>query len=338
MIMEETAHNQSENGIETPRRLLVAAPRGFCAGVDRAVAAVELALQANGPPVYVRRQIVHNRHVVDRLIASGVVFVEELAEVPAGSVVVLSAHGVAPEVRRAAHERDLRVIDATCPLVTKVHLEAHLYAKRGLSVLLIGHAGHDEVLGVMGELPGAVQLISSVADARSVQVPVPERVGVLMQTTLSVDDSREILTALQRRFPALVVPAVDDICYATQNRQRAVRAIAARAELVIVLGSANSSNARRLCEVAQSCGAAACLVDEIGAVNGTLLGRALVAGLTASASTPEWIVQQAIVQLASHGFGEIEEVVIAEERVSFAPPHVMEAPFIPVHAVRSAAS
>ena len=322
---------------QTPKRLLLAGPRGFCAGVDRAVSTVELALRTCGAPVYVRRQIVHNSHVVNRLAAGGAVFVEELSEVPPGAVVVFSAHGVAPDVRRTAAERNLSIIDATCPLVTKVHAEAHVYFRRGLSVLFIGHAGHDEVTGVLGELPGVIKLVGSVGDAEAVQVPDPDRVAVLMQTTLSLDDSGEILAALRRRFPLLVVPKVDDICYATQNRQRAVRAIAARSDLVIVLGSHNSSNAHRLCEVAESAGAATRLVDDIDSVELSLLAESRTAGLTASASTPEWIVQEAIAKLAAHGFREIEEVVVATEEVSFAPPHGVDPCFLPIGEVRSVA-
>lgn len=321
---------------ETPKRLLLAGPRGFCAGVDRAVSTVELALRICGPPVYVRRQIVHNRHVVNRLAAGGAVFVEELSDVPRGAVVVFSAHGVAPEVRRTAAEQNLAVIDATCPLVTKVHAEAHVYSRRGLSVLFIGHAGHDEVAGVLGELPGVIKLVGSAGEAEAVQVPDPDRVAVLMQTTLSLDDSREILAALRSRFPLLVVPKVDDICYATQNRQRAVRAIATRSDLVIVLGSSNSSNAHRLCEVAGSMGAATRLVDDIDSVEPALLTGSRTAGLTASASTPEWIVQESIAKLAAHGFREIEEVVVATEEVSFATPPGVDPSFLPVREVRSA--
>jgi 4-hydroxy-3-methylbut-2-enyl diphosphate reductase len=324
------------NAIQTPKRLLLAAPRGFCAGVERAVKTVELALQICGPPIYVRKQIVHNQHVVNRLMARGAVFVEELSEVPANSFVVFSAHGVAPHVHRSAKERSLEVIDATCPLVTKVHLEAQTYHRRGLSVLLIGHAGHDEVVGVLGELPTVIKLVSSAQEATSVQVHDPARVGVIMQTTLSLDDSSEILAVLRQRFPALVVPAIDDICYATQNRQGAVRAIATRSDLVIVLGSPNSSNANRLKEVAETAGTTACLLDDIGTVDPVLLGTARTVGLTAGASTPEWVVQQAISVLASRGFNEIEEVVIADETISFAPPRRFNQSFVSAHAIRSA--
>jgi 4-hydroxy-3-methylbut-2-enyl diphosphate reductase len=334
--MKQSGLDIPYNAIQTPKRLLLAAPRGFCAGVERAVKTVELALQIYGPPVYVRKQIVHNEHVVNRLMTWGAVFVEELSEVPPNSFVVFSAHGVAPWVHRSAKERNLQVIDATCPLVTKVHIEAQTYHRRGLSVLLIGHAGHDEVIGVLGELPSVIKLISSVEDAASVQVPDQTRVGVIMQTTLSLDDSSQILAVLRRRFPALVLPAIDDICYATQNRQRAVRAIATRSDLVIVLGSPNSSNANRLKEVAETVGTTACLLDDIGTVDPVLLGAARTVGLTAGASTPEWVVQQAISVLASRGFDEINEVVITDEAISFAPPRRFNQSFIPAYAIRSA--
>ena len=332
----ETSCTGPASAATQPKRLFLASPRGFCAGVDRAVKAVEMALRIGGPPVYVRKQIVHNGHVVRSLERLGAVFVEGLQEVPGGSVVIFSAHGVSPEVRRSARELGLRVIDATCPLVTKVHVEAHSYARRGLSVLLIGHAGHDEVAGVLGELPGEIQLVTSVEDAQCVTVPDPERVGVLMQTTLSLDDSQEILAALRQRFPGLVLPAVDDICYATQNRQRAVRAIASQADLVIVLGSRNSSNAHRLCEVARSCGTEVLLVDDIAAVSPALLGAARVAGLTASASTPEWVVEDAITALAAHGFEAVEEVTVAEETIAFALPQRAET-LLPLAAIRGTA-
>jgi 4-hydroxy-3-methylbut-2-enyl diphosphate reductase len=324
------------NSDQRPKRLLLAAPRGFCAGVERAVVTVELALRICGPPVFVRKQIVHNEHVVRHLSSQGAIFVEELLEVPAGSVVVFSAHGVSPDVRRSALERRLRVIDATCPLVTKVHLEAHTYYNRGLDILLIGHAGHDEVVGVLGELPGAIKLVSSVRDAASVQVRDPSRVGVIMQTTLSLDESSEILSVLRRRFPALKVPSVDDICYATQNRQRAVRAIAVRSDLVIVLGSANSSNTNRLREVAESAGTRTKLVDDIDIIDLTDLRTINTVGLTAGASTPEWVVQRAISTLGSNGFAEIEEVVVAAETISFVPPRHFRQSFIPTHTIRSA--
>jgi 4-hydroxy-3-methylbut-2-enyl diphosphate reductase len=326
------AHNPSSG----PRRLLLAAPRGFCAGVERAVKAVELVLQACPPPIYVRKQIVHNQHVVDSLASRGAVFIDELSQVPRGSILIFSAHGVSPELRRAARERDLHVIDATCPLVTKVHMEAQAYARRGLSVLLIGHAGHDEVVGVLGEVPRAIQLVSSIDDAKTVEVPDADRVGVLMQTTLSLDDSHKVLAVLRERFPALVLPPVDDICYATQNRQRAVRAIAARSQLVIVLGSPNSSNSVRLKEVAETYGAAACMVHDIGELNLGLLPSTGVVGLTAGASTPEWIVERAVSTLASLGFSEMEEVVFADERISFAPVRRAMQPLIPVQAIQRA--
>ena len=333
--MERSGSNLAPDAVRTAKRLLLAAPRGFCAGVDRAVKTVEMTLQICGPPVYVRRQIVHNFHVVNRLVASGAVFVEELSEVPEGSIVVFSAHGVAPDVRQSAIERNLQVIDATCPLVTKVHLEAHAYHRRGLTVLFIGHPGHDEVLGVLGELPETIKLVSSTDEAATVEVPDPDRVGVIMQTTLSLDDSGEILAVLRRRFPALVVPPVDDICYATQNRQHAVHALARLAELVIVLGSPNSSNANRLREVAESCGAAAYLLDDLSTVDLALFRDKQTIGVTASASTPEWIVQQAVSFLASQGFTEVEEINVAEETVTFSLPRYVNQAFVPTQAIGS---
>jgi 4-hydroxy-3-methylbut-2-en-1-yl diphosphate reductase len=320
----------------TEKRVLIAAPRGFCAGVERAVTTVELALEIYGPPVYVRKQIVHNQYVVNRLRGFGAVFVEELSEVPRGALIVFSAHGVAPQVHQDALERNLVVIDATCPLVTKVHLEAQTYHKRGLAVLLIGHRDHDEVVGLLGELPGVIHLVDSPREAASVQVPDPDRVGVIMQTTLSLDDSRGILTILRRRFPTLVVPPVDDVCYATQNRQRAVRAIAAQSDLVIVLGSLNSSNANRLREVAESCGSATWLVDDLRTVDISALATMSTIGLTASASTPECVVQNAISALASQGFSELEEVVVAGESISFAPSIRVNGSLLPASALRSA--
>ena len=317
-------------------QILLANPRGFCAGVDRAIDIVERAVTLFGAPIYVRHEVVHNKYVVDRLRTIGAVFVEELTEVPDNATVIFSAHGVPRVVQQEAKRRSLNVFDATCPLVTKVHLEAQAFGKRGLTVLLIGHAGHDEVVGVLGELPGAIRLVSSVEDAKTVEVPDPGRVGVLTQTTLSLDDSQKILAALRARFPALIVPPVDDICYATQNRQRAVRAIAARCELVIVLGSPNSSNSVRLKEVAETGTTAACMMNNICELDPDILSAIRTVGLTAGASTPEWIVERAISTLASHGFNEIEEVVIADEQISFAPVRHRIQPLIPVKAIQRA--
>src|SRR5213593_4487437 len=245
-----------------PSKILLAKPRGFCAGVDRAIEVVDLALGLYPGPVYVRKQIVHNKHVIDSFVAKGVVFVEEVDEIPDGAVAIFSAHGVSPEVRAQAETKRLHVIDATCPLVTKVHLEAVRFAREGRSIILIGHHGHEEVVGTMGEVPGHIQLVESKEEAESVEVPDPDRVAVTTQTTLGVDDANEIIEVLRRRFPKLVAPSSDDICYATQNRQTAVKALARKADLVLVLGSDNSSNSRRLKEVAESAGARAHLIED----------------------------------------------------------------------------
>ena len=246
---------------EAQRTLYLAAPRGFCAGVDRAIDIVDLALEVYGPPVYVRHEIVHNRHVVEDLRQKGAVFVDELAGVPAGAVVIFSAHGVSPAVRREATERGLRALDATCPLVTKVHLEALRYAKQGYTIVLIGHRRHVEVEGTMGEAPEAIVLVESVEDAEALALPDPSRVAYITQTTLSVDDVRAIVEVLKRRFPGIHEPARDDICYATQNRQNAVKELARRCRVILVVGAPTSSNANRLVEVAEAHGARAYLIE-----------------------------------------------------------------------------
>src|ERR1700726_3038598 len=273
-----------------PKRVLLAKPRGYCAGVDRAVQAVELALDKFGPPVYVRRQIVHNTHVVSTLEKRGAIFVTEVSEVPAGALVVFSAHGIAPEVRQEAERRGLRTIDATCPLVTKVHNEARRFAAKGYDILLVGHAGHEEVVGTSGEAPDRVRLVDGAENAANVQVNDPSRVVWLSQTTLSVDETAETVSALRERFPALLDPPSDDICYATQNRQAAVKAIARQADLVIVVGSQNSSNSVRLVEVAKDHGAPAYLVDDAGEVDERWLDGVATVGVTSGASVPEELV------------------------------------------------
>ena len=301
--------------------MLLAKPRGYCAGVDRAVQAVELALDRFGPPVYVRRQIVHNSHVVGSLTKRGAVFVTEVDEVPPGAVVVFSAHGIAPEVRRAAQRRGLRAIDATCPLVTKVHSEARRFAARGYDILLVGHAGHEEVVGTAGEAPSAVRLVDGADQVAQVQVADPDRVVWLSQTTLSVDETAETVEALRERFPALLDPPSDDICYATQNRQAAVKVIAGRSDLIIVVGSPNSSNSVRLVEVARDNGApAAYLVDHAGELDERWLDGVTTVGVTSGASVPEDLVGAVLGRLAEHGFGVVEEVEAVPERVTFALP------------------
>ncbi|HEY7755917.1 MAG TPA: 4-hydroxy-3-methylbut-2-enyl diphosphate reductase [Actinomycetota bacterium] len=303
-------------------KVLLAAPRGYCAGVERAVEAVERALQTHGAPVFVRKQIVHNAHVVRDLEAKGAVFVEEETEVPEGAVVVLSAHGVAPEVYENAGRRSLTVLDATCPLVTKVHLEARRFATGDRTILLIGHAGHEEVVGTTGQAPDGTILVQDVGEARTVQVPDPERLSYLTQTTLSVDETNEIIRVLRERFPAIVGPPREDICYATQNRQDAVKEIARRSDVVLVIGSDNSSNSRRLAEVARDLGADAYLVDDETEVDPAWLDGADVVGLTSGASAPEWLVERMLTWLASLGATEVEEVRLAEERLRFSDVRV----------------
>ena len=303
------------------RRVLLARPRGYCAGVERAVQTVEQALDLYGPPVYVRKQIVHNLHVVRRLEQRGAVFVEEADEVPEGAVVVFSAHGVAPEVYRQAADRRLHTIDATCPLVTKVHGEARRFASADYDILLIGHAGHEEVVGTSGEAPGRVKLVDGPAAVDRVEVRDPERVAWLSQTTLSVDETNETVAALRRRFPALLDPPSDDICYATQNRQQAVKQIAAECDVVIVVGSANSSNSVRLVEVAREAGAkAAQLIDDADEIQASWFEGAKTVGVTSGASVPEQLVGRVLEQLAALGYGEVEEITAAEERLLFALP------------------
>ncbi len=302
------------------RRVLLARPRGYCAGVDRAVLTVEKALELYGAPVYVRKQIVHNAHVVRSLEARGAIFVEETAEVPEGELVVFSAHGVAPVVHDEARRRRLRTVDATCPLVTKVHVEARRFAAADYDILLIGHEGHEEVVGTTGEAPDHVHLVDGPAEAATVTVRDPTRVAYLSQTTLSVDETNATVAALRRRFPLLQGPPSDDICYASQNRQLAVKAIAAEAELVLVVGSANSSNSVRLVEVAREAGAAAHLVDDAGGLDESWLAGVTTVGLTSGASVPEELVQQVLGWLAARGWGRIEEVESAEEHLLFALP------------------
>ncbi|MGZ4137825.1 MAG: 4-hydroxy-3-methylbut-2-enyl diphosphate reductase [Actinomycetota bacterium] len=300
-----------------PSKVLLAAPRGYCAGVDRAVEAVEDALERHGSPVYVRKQIVHNLHVVRELEAKGAVFVEEETEVPQGAVVVLSAHGVAPEVYRNAGARHLTVLDATCPLVTKVHLEARRFADDGTTIVLIGHAGHEEVVGTTGQAPERTILVQTVDEARTVDIPPSERVGYLTQTTLSVDETNEIIAVLRERFPQIEAPPREDICYATQNRQDAVKALAERADVILVIGSKNSSNSRRLAEVATERGTPAHLDDDETEVDRTWLQDADVVGVTSGASAPERLVERMLAFLAGLGATEVEEVTLATERLRF---------------------
>jgi 4-hydroxy-3-methylbut-2-en-1-yl diphosphate reductase len=303
------------------KRVLLAQPRGYCAGVERAIDSVEKALAVHGAPVYVRKQIVHNKHVVADLEAKGAIFVEETAEVPEGSIVVLSAHGVAPAVYAEATQRKLRTIDATCPLVTKVHHEARRFSDEGLEILLIGHAGHEEVVGTAGQAPEKVKLVDGPVDAARVEVRDPSRVAWLSQTTLSVDETLETVHALRARFPQLMDPPSDDICYATQNRQAAVKQIAPASDLVIVVGSRNSSNSVRLVEVALESGAqASYLVDDAGEIDERWLDGVSTVGLTSGASVPDSLVLGVLAWLADRGFETVDEIEAVRETLTFALP------------------
>ena len=306
---------------EAERAVLLAAPRGYCAGVDRAVITVEKALDLYGAPVYVRKQIVHNKHVVADLEKRGAIFVEELDEVPTGETVVFSAHGVSPAVHAQAAERELKTIDATCPLVTKVHHEAKRFASDDYDILLIGHEGHEEVEGTAGEAPEHIQLVQGPDDVANIVVRDPERVAWLSQTTLSVDETMATVAAIRERFPALLDPPSDDICYATQNRQTAVKEISPRADLVIVVGSANSSNSVRLAEVALEAGAkTAHRVDDASEIDESWLDGVDTVSVTSGASVPEDLVQGVLAYLAERGYPEAEAVHSAEESLIFALP------------------
>ena len=306
---------------ESGRKVLLAAPRGYCAGVDRAVVTVEKALELYGAPVYVRKEIVHNRFVVDSLAERGAVFVSDLADVPEGAVVVFSAHGVAPSVHAEAATRDLRTIDATCPLVTKVHNEARRFASDGYRILLIGHEGHEEVEGTMGEAPESITLVNGPDSVTDLEVSDGQEVVWLSQTTLSVDETLETVGALRERFPQLVSPPSDDICYATQNRQAAVKVIASRSDVLIVVGSANSSNSVRLLEVGLQSGARrGYRVDRAAEIQPEWVADAATVGVTSGASVPEVLVREVLDRLAELGIGEVEDVDAVDERLVFALP------------------
>jgi 4-hydroxy-3-methylbut-2-enyl diphosphate reductase len=302
------------------KRVLLAAPRGYCAGVERAVETVERALARHGPPVYVRKQIVHNSHVVDELSGRGAVFVGDIEDVPEGGLVVFSAHGIAPAVRTGAAARSLRTIDATCPLVTKVHAEAKRYAAAGCTVVLVGHAGHEEVEGTMGEAPEAIVLVQSLTDAEQLEVEDPQRVAYVTQTTLSVDETREIVAILQRRFPALHGPEKGDICYATTNRQQAVKDLLAHVQLLLVIGSANSSNSLRLVEVARAAGVPAHLIENERRIDERWLEGVEAVGVTSGASAPEVLVERLCGWFRACGVAEIRELSPTEENVFFRLP------------------
>ena len=303
------------------KRVLLAAPRGYCAGVDRAVVAVEQALEVYGAPIYVRKQIVHNKHVVSTLERKGAIFVEETDEVPEGATVIFSAHGVAPSVHEEAKVRNLKTIDATCPLVTKVHNEAKRFAKEDFDILLIGHEGHEEVVGTAGEAPDKVILVDGTADVGSIKVRDEKKLVWLSQTTLSVDETLETVSALKERFPSLIDPPSDDICYATQNRQLAIKEIAPKCDLVLIVGSKNSSNSVRLVEVALEVGAkAAHLIDYASEVEIKWLKDAETIGVSSGASVPEILVDELLDFLAAQGFKDVETVKSAEESLIFALP------------------
>jgi (E)-4-hydroxy-3-methyl-but-2-enyl pyrophosphate reductase len=302
------------------KKVLLAAPRGFCAGVDRAIEVVQRALQVHGAPVYVRKQIVHNLHVVRRLEARGAVFVDSEQEVPEGGVCVLSAHGVAPSVYEQARARNLTVIDATCPLVTKVHVEARRFARQGKTIVLIGHAGHEEVEGTFGEAPERTVIVDSADQVAGLEVEDPSRVAFVSQTTLSLDETGEVMRALKQRFPLISSSAKGDICYASQNRQNAIKSIAARSDLVLVVGSANSSNASRMVEVARDHGSESHLIEDETAIQPGWLESAQVIGVSAGASTPEFLVERVVSYLAGLHSVEVEEVEVALEDVRFPLP------------------
>ena len=306
------------HGVE--RKIFLLKPRGFCAGVVRAIDVVKIALDLYGPPVYVRKEIVHNKHVVDELRNAGAIFVEELDEVPAGARAIFSAHGVAPTVRRQAKERSLEVIDATCPLVTKVHLEAVKFAREGYSIVLVGHKDHDEVIGTLGEVPQCSYLVETVEDVDRLDLPNPGRVRYLTQTTLSLTETREIVNRLKERYPHVQGPPAQDICYATENRQMAVKAISEAIDLLLVVGSQNSSNSKRLVEVADNCGVRSYLVNDRSEVDTTWLEGVKNVGVTAGASAPEHLVEELVKYLGSHGFRQMEEIEMVDEDVRFSLP------------------
>jgi 4-hydroxy-3-methylbut-2-en-1-yl diphosphate reductase len=301
-------------------KIILANPRGFCAGVNMAIECLERALEFFGPPLYVYHEIVHNKYVVDRFRRLGTIFVESLAEVPPGAPLLYSAHGVSPQIRELARRRRLVAIDATCPLVIKVHLEAIKYACEGYTIILIGHEGHDEVIGTMGEAPNQMILVETAEDVERLEVPDPDKVAYLTQTTLSVDDANVVIAALRKKFPNIANPPKDDICYATQNRQEAVRELASQADLVLVLGSQNSSNSRRLAEIANSLGAPSHLIDGVSEIDDTWFRNVETVLITAGASAPEQVVHECIDYLQRNFGATIEEKTIRQESVHFPLP------------------
>jgi len=311
---------------DAEKRVLLLKPRGFCAGVVRAIDIVRIALETFGAPIYVRKEIVHNRFVVNELAEKGAIFVDDIDDVPSGMRVIYSAHGVSPAVRERSKERKLKVIDATCPLVTKVHVEAVKFAKQGYSLVLIGHRDHDEIEGTLGEAPDVTQVVSNVAEVHSLLVPDPDRVAYLTQTTLSLDEARDIITALKGRFPKIVGPHSQDICYATENRQVAVKNVADQADLVLVVGSDNSSNSNRLVEVSRNLSTQSHLIENSGSIRPEWLVGVKTVVLTAGASAPEVLVEDVVNYLRQKGFGSVEEVEVMPENVRFGlPPEIVQA-------------
>ena len=308
------------------KRVLLLRPRGFCAGVVRAIDVVRIALETFGAPIYVRKEIVHNRFVVDELAEKGAIFVDDLDQVPEGARVIFSAHGVSPAVRQRAKQRKLKVIDATCPLVTKVHVEAIKFAKQGYSLVLIGHRDHDEIEGTLGEAPDVTQIVSNAAEVEALEIPDPERVAYLTQTTLSLDDARDTIRALKAKFPKIVGPHSQDICYATENRQTAVKNVAHNADLVLVVGSNNSSNSNRLVEVSRNLSTNSFLIENSKAIHPEWLQKASTVAVTAGASAPEVLVTEVLAYLKERGFGQVEEVEVMPENVRFGlPPEIVQA-------------
>ncbi|MBI1979632.1 MAG: 4-hydroxy-3-methylbut-2-enyl diphosphate reductase [Elusimicrobia bacterium] len=306
--------------IQAPQKLILARPRGFCAGVERAIEIVEIALKVYPPPVYVYHEIVHNRYVVQDLGGRGAIFVDSVSEVPDRGVLVFSAHGVSPEIREQTKSKKLKVIDATCPLVTKVHMEAILFAKQGRTILLVGHQGHDEVVGTMGEAPEKIVLVDTPADVEKLEVEDPEKVAVITQTTLSLDDSKATIDAIKQKFPKVVFPPKEDICYATTNRQIAVKELTNLADLILVIGSENSSNSKRLAEVSQDKGVHAYLIDDVSKIREEWFANVNVVGVTAGASAPEHLVQEVIDYFKRLGVTHVEEIMTVSENVKFALP------------------
>jgi 4-hydroxy-3-methylbut-2-en-1-yl diphosphate reductase len=322
---------RASGGMSGEKTVLLLTPRGFCAGVVRAIDVVRIALSLYGAPIYVRKEIVHNRYVVEELRAAGAICVEEIDEAPVGARVIFSAHGVSPAVRRKAAERDLRVIDATCPLVTKVHLEAIRFARDGYTIVLIGHRDHDEVVGTLGEVPESTVIVETVEDVDTLHVADPGKVCYLTQTTLSLDETRDIVERLTERFPAIQGPPAHDICYATQNRQQAVKGAAPACDLLLVVGSRNSSNSRRLVEVCEKSGVPAYLVDDAAEVDPAWLAGVNTVAVTAGASAPEHLVQELLAFLRLFGFKRLQELAVKEEDVRFLlPPELAHVPANPL--------